>query len=298
MQIRSKVLKKAVAISAAAVLTFSMAACQSASNEMSPEEIITQATENLNNADSMSYETDCYMDMSAMGQTVTMDMLGTGNYIREPMTLSMDMKVDMSSMGAGEMSMSMYMVQDGDEFTYYIGSDDGSGEISWEKNTIDNIEELKSEMGMISSPDNFNVYATSGTSFVETGTEKINGTEATRYDGIITKEAIMEVMKASNMDQMFETMGLTEEAISSYSEGFADLPISIWVDKEAMMPVKYSIDMTAFMQSMMAAMMSQYDLGDTDLSSIITISEVSINIVVTGVNNLTEIEIPEEALNA
>jgi outer membrane lipoprotein-sorting protein len=299
---RSGFAKRSAAIAAAAALVFSMAACQKAP-ELSPQEVIDQASENFNGISSMTYTTEMAMDMTVMSQEISMTMNGGGEYVREPLATSMTMEMDGTSMGAGKSTIVMYVVGSEDEkgYTVYTGTGE-EGNYAWTKQEVNDLEDAQKQMGAATSADKMNEYALNGTDYVEAGTEKVNGTEATRYDGVIPKESMADAMNSMNLTSMFTSMGLDEKSVGEYIDSLEDIKISIWVDKSNMMPVKYEMDMTDFMQSLMNAvmadMMNQLGQGETDVSEYITISNVIVDMVITGTDNVDSIEIPEEALNA
>jgi hypothetical protein len=278
-----------------------MAACQS-TPKLSPEEAIKQATENFDNVTSMTFTMDMGIDMNVMSQDMEMAITGDGEYIREPLATSIIMEMESSSAGSEKASVAAYITEDEDgAYVLYTGTGE-EGSYTWTKQEMASLEEAQKQTGVGTSVDQMNEFFVNGSDFVEAGTEDVNGTQATRYDGVVTKEKMMEAMDEMNMSSMFESMGLDEAAVNSYSESLENIKVSIWIDTANMIPVKYEIDMTEFMQSLMSAMLkemvNQLGQSDMDVSEYFTISNVKAVMVITGTDNVDSIEIPEEALNA
>ena len=127
------------------------------------------------------------------------------------------------------------------------------------------------------------------------GTETGDGVEATRYDGVITKEHLQEVLKNTGvLDDLGDAMDLKKslEDAAENTAGLGDIPISIWIDKAAMLPVRYEMDMTEMMQKLMAqalsAVSAEYPM----------VSQVKVSMTIGGIDTVEAITIPDEARNA
>ena len=103
------------------------------------------------------------------------------------------------------------------------------------------------------------LYLKSGSNFQENGTETIEGKETVRYDGVITNECFNEVFTSTGVLDQFSSLGVDAETAQSMLTDLGDLPISVWVEKESNLPVKYEMDMTAIMQSIMTKTMEAAD---------------------------------------
>ena len=65
------------------------------------------------------------------------------------------------------------------------------------------------------------------------------------------------------------------------------------IEKESNLPVKYEMDMTAIMQSIMTKTMEAADSTET-----ITVESVYMTMLIHGIDNVESIEVPQEALDA
>lgn len=266
--------------------TISLTACTG----QSAEDIMKTAQEKLNEIKSMSYEMKMDMDMAAEGETLKMTMTGNADCIVEPMAMQMDMTMDMGELGS--MPMKMYAQDKDGSYVIYSGMDVGTGTMTWTSQTLGSMEDLMQYDAQAS----MDLYISSADSFKENGTESINGAETVRYDGIISQEAMNEVMTASGVMKQFSALGMDTSEITEMLANLGDLPISIWVEKESGLPVQYTMDMTTMMQTMMEKALASEAAEGEDTT--VTVNKVLISMTMSNFNGVEKIVIPEEALNA
>lgn len=266
--------------------TISLTACTG----QSAEDIMKTAQEKLNEIKSMSYEMKMDMDMAAEGETLKMTMTGNADCIVEPMAMQMDMTMDMGELGS--MPMKMYAQDKDGSYVIYSGMDVGTGTMTWTSQTLGSMEDLMQYDAQAS----MDLYISSADSFKENGTESINGAETVRYDGIISQEAMNEVMTASGVMKQFSALGMDTSEITEMLANLGDLPISIWVEKESGLPVQYTMDMTTMMQTMMEKALASEAAEGEDAT--VTVNKVLISMTMSNFNGVEKIVIPEEALNA
>ena len=270
-------------------LSLALTACGSlvGGGEDSPEAVLTRAQEAFEEISSMHYTIDMDMGFSAEGESIEVATTAEADCIIEPMQMDMDMKMDM--MGLFDMNLKMYMVQEGNSFTVYTGMDDGEGNMTWSKDTMEDLDYLSQYNGQT----NMELYLKNGTNFTENGTEEIAGVTATRYDGVITQESLDAVMEASGVLEQFETFGV--EGMDEMLSQMGDLPVSIWIDKESGLPVRYEMDMTAMMQNMMDKLIAQdAEAAETAM----TVDKCYLSMLCSDYNSVDAIQVPQEALDA
>ena len=267
-------------------LALSLAAC-GGSADNSPEAVLDRAQAAMEDISSMHYTLDMDIGMTAEGESLEITTTGEADCVIDPMTLGMDLH--MSLAGLMDMDMKMYMVQEGDSYLVYSGVDDGAGNLTWTKETMEDLAALAQYDGKAS----MELYLENGTSFTEAGEEDVEGVTATRYDGVITGDSLEAVMDSSGVMDQFSALGL-EGMEDLYSE-MGDLPVSIWIDKATDLPVKYEMDMTDMMKNMMDKLMAQ---DEEAAEAGITIDKCAMVMVCSDFNAIDSIEIPQEALDA
>lgn len=282
---RKKCKKGAVAALALALM-LGLSACGSSADKNDPDAVLQRAQENLSKVNSMSYDMKTTMEMTVMGQTAQMDMSITADYIMEPIAMKMDMKMDM---GMGEaIDVTMYMVEEAGGYVSYTYMDVGFGPI-WMKENLIGLEEMQ----QYDAQESIDMYISSGIDFQDSGTETIDGVQAKRYDGIISREYMSEVLEMSGVAEQFASVGMSSQDVKNMlAEAVETMPVSIWVDTKNELPIKYEMDMTELMQRLIDAMLKEMDGAEGMMS----IEAVFVSMTITGIDNVTEIVVPAEAL--
>ncbi len=298
---KGKKMKKLLALGLSLVMVLTLlAGCGSSgeksAEDLSPQDAITQAMENLDNVKSMSYDMDMDMDFGmTMGdeelESLKIKTTAEADYILDPVTMKMTMNMDM---GDGEsLDMLSYLQKDGDKYVMYTGTENEDGTIDWSRTEMTDLPDIE----QYKAADSMKLYMSNGENFTENGTEQVNGMDAVRYDGIIKGEDLQEVMDTSGMSEQMAALNIGSPETLFSDAG--DMPISIWIDKEQLLPVKYEMDMSVIMQSIMEKALTAQLEGLEGADSIkIAVNKVLIAMDVKNYNQIDSIEIPEEALNA
>ena len=273
--------KKAMACLLGLTLVLSLCACGS---PRTSAEVMKRAGENLAKVKSMTFDMTLEMSMSAGGETVDMVVGMEGETTTEPVVVHADMAIDLGALGA--MEMELYAEQNDDTVTTYISA---LGQWRKEEAPLDEenaVLDAKGDMGSSLA------YASG---LEEIGVETVGGVEAARYDGVITKEHLQEVLKNTGvLDDLGDAMDLKKslEDAAENTAGLGDIPISIWIDKEAMLPVRYEMDMTEMMQKLMDQVSTAVSMEYP------TVSRVKVSMTIGGIDAVDAITIPDEAKNA
>ena len=247
-------------------------------------EAIVKAQEAMADVQSMTYQTVMEMDLSAEGSSVSMSVTADVSAIVDPLALEMAMSLDMGELGT--LDYTSYMVSGDDALTMYSCLDMGDGP-TWIREDVTDMTSLSQYDAKAS----LDLYLKSAQSFREVGAETVGDYEAVRYDGVIKGDDLDEVLETSGVLEQLSNLGIEESA--DLLTDIGDLPISIWIDQATSFPVKYEMDMSALMQTMLGKM------AETDESvSGITVDKLIVSMVVTGVDCVDEIVVPEEALTA
>lgn len=280
----NKMLTKTLAGAVVLALSLALCACGGSS---SPEDALTRAQAAFADVKSMHYTIDMDMGFSADGESMEMNTTAEADCIVDPIMMDMDMTMDM--MGLFDMDLKMYVVQDGSSYTMYTGMDNGDGTMSWSKDTLDDLGDIAQYNGKAS----MDIYLENGSNFKEIGAEDVDGVSAVRYDGVISQDSLKSVMDTSGVLEQYESLGL--EGMEDLLDEMGDLPVSIWLDPDSDLPVKYEMDMTQMMQNMMNKLLAEEE-ETADIG--FTVDKCVISMVCSDYNTVSNIEIPEEALNA
>ena len=271
------------------VLVLALAACggSAGGGADDAETVLATAQAAFEQVRSMHYPMDMDMGFTAEGETIAIETNAEADYIVSPTQMDMDM--NMSMMDLFDVTIKMYLVQEEDGYTVYTGMDDGEGNITWSRDTMDDLDNLSQYTASYS----MELYLDNSTNFVENGTEEVAGITATRYDGVISQESLDEVMEASGVLEEFEAFGV--EGLDDMLHEMGDLPVSIWIDPDSGLPVKYEMDMTGMMQNMMDKLMAQdEEMAETAM----TVDKCHLSMVCSDFNSIDTIHVPQEALDA
>ena len=234
---------------------------------------------------------DMHMDFSAslLGESLDLDVNMENGIDMQTEPLRARMEIGMEVLGIN-MEMLMYMEQNGEEHTVYVSADDGK---SWESESI-TAEEAKSQTGDMKN--NLKIFIDCAKSFQEAGIETVNGAEATRYDGEITGESLESALELSGAKEMLGE-GLGAKLSADAFTGLESIPCSVWIDNKSGMVVRYDMDMSQIMQSLMKDMMDEIFAaqGLEGVEMEMEFREVTVSVVLSQFDAVGEILIPDNA---
>lgn len=276
-----KSVTKWLALALVMMLMISLTACGGGGGN-STEDVMQAAQDALNEVSSMRYDMVMDMNLSAGGQTLVSNTTGQIAYNADPLAMEMKMTMDMGAQGKADVLM--YANQEGDDLVMYMS--DGA---NWGKQVLADAAQLE----QYNAQDSMGIYLENIDSFKEVGTEQVNGSDAIKYEGVISNDALNEVMAASGMEEQLAQYGLTGDNAAAIYQDLGDLPVAIWIDSESNLPVKYEMDMTSMMQTIMTKIFENMDAATEDMD--LTVDKMFISMTLYDFNNVGEIEIPEEA---
>ena len=277
--------RRTAALLLAAAMTVSLAACGNGANQ-DPTAAIQAALEKIDAVESMDAVMFMEMDMSVMGQSIEADTTMNMSCFNDPVKLKADMTMSMGAMGS--VSMSIYAQQDGEMCSTYLY--DGTG---WTVETMD-----LGDLQQYDAQESMSLYLECGEDFTLAGSEKINGSTADKYTGVIRGEALEKVLASSAATQSVESISGELDLADLYSD-LGDLPITVCVDRETGYPVRYYLVMTKMMQSILEkTMAAAVESGEANLSGMMTVDQLTITMDCYNFGNATEFTIPQEALEA
>ena len=238
---------------------------------------------------SVHMDLDMHMDfsMSLLGESLDLDANMESGIDMQTEPLLARMEMGMEVMGVN-MEMLMYLEQNGEEYTAYVSADNGA---SWERESM-TAEEAKSQTGDVS--ENLKIFINRAKSFQEAGTEMVNGSEATRYDGEITGDSLESALELSGAKEMLGE-GLGGKLSADAFTGLESIPCSVWIDNKSGMVVRYDMDMGAVMQTLMKDMMDEVlaAQGLEGFEMEMEFREVTVSVVLSQFDAVGEIVIPD-----
>lgn len=290
--------KRLGALLCALAMMFAFTACNGngSTSGATAAEILAAADQKVAEAKSMEANMTMDMDlvMSMQGESYTMKTNTLMNMVmfNDPMKMkiNMTMKLDMGDLGAAagemeDMNMEMYIVGKDNNYTMY--SNDGTG---WTSEAVDlsALEQYDPQMSM-------GLYLKSGESFEKVGEETINDVKTTKFTGVITSEALEEVMKATGVADSMGSMGMDMGELdweALYSD-MGDMPITVWID-EAGYPVRYEMDMKDIMNKMYEKLVDQMGMAEAGIE--MSCTKVKITMDCFNYDQATDFEVPAEAM--
>lgn len=198
------------------------------------------------------------MGISVLGQDVNADAAITGgaDIQRDPERVYVNMNAEVAGF---EQNLLFYGVGRDDGFDVYSSVDSGE---SWTKDSIENDDSSKSSKADGKSV--FLLLSDSAASFKEYGKEKVNGSDAIRYNGKITSDELRQALELADVKQSLEE-SLDVELDDDVFEDLGDVPVSIWIDVKSGMIVRVEMDMSDVMQGLVPVLvdkaMEKTDVG-------------------------------------
>lgn len=198
------------------------------------------------------------MGISVLGQDVNADATVTGgaDIQRDPERVYVNMNAEVAGF---EQNMLLYAVGRDGGADVYSSADSGE---SWTKDSIENDDSSKSSKADGKSV--FLLLSDSAASFKEYGKEKVNGSDAIRYNGKITSDELKQALELADVKQSLEE-SLDVELDDDVFEDLGDVLVSIWIDVKSDMIVRVEMDMSDVMQGLVPVLvdkaMEKTDVG-------------------------------------
>lgn len=212
------------------------------------------------------------MGISLLGQDVNADAAITGgaDIQRDPERVYVNMNAEVAGF---EQNLLFYGVGRDDGFDVYSSADSGD---SWTKDSIENDDSSKSSKADGKSL--FLLLSDSAASFKEYGKEKVNGSDAIRYNGKITSDELRQALELANAKQALEE-SLDVELDDDVFEDLGDVPVSIWIDVKSGMIVRVEMDMSDVMQGLVPVLVDKaMEKADVGIGVNTKVYEVTVSI--------------------
>ena len=267
----------------------------SSCGKLSPEEALKKSSASMENVKSTTYDMNMVMSLSSGEDKISMNFDMDIDQVYDPYGMKVVTTMDLGELG--NVKTDVYLVKDDETFITYTGMDYGTGETFWIKNTSEDMTDFEQYDAQAS----LDLYIDCVNQFTEAGKEDIGSRKTIRYDGEITSDMIEKVFKKTGMESLYSTIGLDVDETMDFEE-MKSLKLSIWIDEKTYIPVKYYLDMTDMMQSIVDKIIASEieTAGESYTEEIPSIKadEVYISMVVTSIDSLDSIVIPDDVIDS
>lgn len=248
-----------------------------------PENAMKKAQEAMADVSSMRYAATVHLEMSYMGETIDFATNAQTDLIVDPAQMKMDMTINAGPMG--ELSAVTYVIPEGESYAVYTNDDDGTGSSVWTREALPDLSQVKQYDGK----ETMDLYLDLAENFEAKGTETVDGKELLRYDGTIQQEDMKKALQAAGTMELLEEMGMDGAALlDGQSEGIA---LSLWLDPQTYCPMKYEMDMTSLMQTVLTNILG----GSEGSLPGFSIGTCTASMTIQEVNTISSITLPPEA---
>lgn len=285
-----RTLKRFGALLLTGALMLSATACgsttgSSSDGKMSAQERVAAALEHMKEIKSVEVRMDMDMAMKVSqdkeSHDFTMKTTGVTSLIQEPMKAKMDMTIDMGELGKQETQTYMQQ-QDG---KYMMYSNVGGTWTSYElpENLLDQYDAQKS----------MELYLKGFENAKESGTEEINGKQATKIEGEISGDAMKEMINATGVLQSLGSIaGSDAESLEKMFSDMGSLKLTLWINDDNEL-VKVEEDLKDMITKMIENATPQEMEGMK-----IEISKAMMTGTYDKINSVENFELPKEAESA
>lgn len=252
--------------------------------------LVAEADKKTQSAKSMSYSLTTDMVISVLNQKLATTMTGNVDMIMDPVSMKMNIKMDMGALGSQEMET--YMVSENGVLMMYNLTDG-----KWTKQAAGNAD----AMVEYNAKENMDLYLTSYESVRLEGKDTVNGKTATKLYCKLADEYIEKALGMASMEEQLEGTGISASMLTDMYKGVKGFSYSIWIDDATGMVVKYDMDMTEVMAQVMKNMIDIVGKEDPTAAAAIkgmSYDKMTMNMTVTGVDNVKTIVLPDAAKNA
>ena len=175
----------------------------------------------------------------------------------------------MAEVAGFEQNLLFYGVGRDGGFDVYSSADSGD---SWTKDSIENDDSSKN-----SKADGKSLFLLLSDS-AASGKEKVNGSDAIRYNGKITSDELRQALELADVKQSLEE-SLDVELDDDVFEDLGDVPVSIWIDVKSGMIVRIEMDMSDVMQGLVPVLVDKaMEKADVGIGVNTKVYEVTVSI--------------------
>ena len=289
-----KKMHRILALMMALGMLLSLCAC--GGRELSFEERLQKAQEKANGMHSqhMDVEMQLSMEMSVLGKSESVDMTMTMSTDTQKEPNVTRLETNVTVLGTTQKILTYTEEVDGELWTY-MSMDGGH---SWQKQSA-----AKAGLGSTADPMQImGLFVKSAKGFEKTGTETVNGSEASVYSGVLDSSYFQEILSMTGMESALTEAG-ENLGMEDFAEAFRDLgeiPMTIAIDDHSGRMVRYTMELTEAMQKLMQNIFDSVMGGNgvPGLSFTLKIGNCVATATMSQFDSVPEIQIPEAARQA
>lgn len=297
MKMRNKFLALLLAVS----MSFSVSACGSsadnqgegkpatedtAKDQEETTDVYAAALEKMKEISSLNGKMNVEMDLNveAAGQKQTMQTVTTMDMscLYNPTRIKMDMDMDAGEGTKINMSVYAEMTDDG-KYNMYMY--DGA---NWQTQTVE-----AADIQQYDAAGNMTGYMQESYNFQDAGTEQIDGKDARKYTGVMTGDDMRAAILSTGTLNSLSSLGIDDSQVETMLKDLGELPITLWIDETDLYPVKYEMDMSNLLNSLMKGIMES--AGEDAEGVSLEYTKAKIEMTCSDFNAISEFSIPEEA---
>ena len=273
--------KKVLIVVLSLLMVLSMAAC---SKDVDREKLSKDTIDNLSNLSSYSSHIELDLSItSGKSDNIEMSMKADQRAIRNPdelMEVIANIKFKLMGMKK-EFDKKLYSEATAGGVNIY-SLENGQ----WSKLNENGLENIQQFDPM----DSITEYLKSLDKFKQAGTEKINGVNTVKFEGVMNTDALKNIITE---DILEDATGLDLGDLDNVAEALDEsegVPITIWIDTEKALPLQFTVDFSQVLDTVL----SQMNNGGEEVKT----EKATVKIIMTGYDNVKDIVIPDEAKNA
>lgn len=251
---------------------------------------LAAARENVAGVTSMDAKMTMEMDMETgigeVTQTMESNTVMEMSSFTDPMKMKaeMTMDVNMGEDGNAAQTMEIYAeeTEDGAYMMYLCVEDEWvSQEVAIE------------DIARYDAGSDMEAYLDEAYQYEAQGMDQVDGASAYQYSGVIVGDDMKEVLLSSGALDQLSQMGIDSTQWDGMLDNLGEISIDMWIDEATLYPVKYEIDVTEVMGTLMSRLTEA--MAEPTGGVTMNVTKMTMSMTCFNYNAATEFEIPQEA---